>query len=106
MLPNMSRTVRNFSIPTKLFKVTKTIVNHKPAEALIESSIKTVIQPANKEKLNKDKIDWSLKYVLVHSVDQIIMDDIIEHKGIRYKAFEDADYNDYGYYELVMEEQK
>ncbi len=105
-LPNMSRTVKNFSIPVKLFKVTTTIVQHKPVENYVESSIKCVVQPAQKEKLNKDKIDWSLRYIQVHSIDQILIDDEIEYKGIRYKAFEDGDYSEYGYYENIMEEQK
>lgn len=105
-LPNLSRTVKNFSIPVKLFKIATTIVNHKPVETETESSIKVVVQPAQKEKLNKDKIDWSLRYVQVHSLDQIVMNDEIEYKGVRYKAFEDADYSEYGYYEIIMEEQK
>lgn len=105
-LPNLSRTVKRLSQPIKLIKVTTTVVNHKPVEAEVESTIKAVVQPAQKEKLNKDKIDHSLKYVRVHSVDEIVMNDIIEHQGIRYKAFEDADYSDYGYYEIIMEEQK
>ena len=36
-LPNMSRTVKRFSIPAKLIKVTKTIVNHKPVESEVET---------------------------------------------------------------------
>ncbi len=105
-LPNLSRTVKRFSVPVKLFKITKTIVNHVPQETEVESSIKAVVQPAQKEKLVKDKIDHSLKYVQVHTLTEIVEGDIIEYKGIRYKAFEDADYSDYGYYEIIMEEQK
>lgn len=105
-LPNMSRTVKRFSVPVKLIKITKTIVNHKPVETEVESTIKAVVQPAQKEKLNQDKINWSLRYVQVHSIDEIAIDDIIEYKGVRYKAFENGDYNDYGYYENIMEEQK
>lgn len=102
----MSRTVKRLSQPIKLFKITTTIVDHKPVEEEVESSIKAVVQPAQKEKLNKDKIDYSLRYVQVHSLEAVLMNDIIEHKNVRYKAFEDADYSDYGYYEIIMEEQK
>ena len=105
-LPNLSRTVKRLSQPIKLFKITTNVVNHKPVETEVESTIRAVVQPAQKEKLNKDKIDYSLKYVQVHSVEAIVMNDVIEHQGIRYKAFEDADYSDYGYYETIMEEQK
>lgn len=105
-LPNMSRTVKRFSVPVKLLKIATSIVNHKPVETETESTIKVVVQPAQKEKLNKDKIDYSLQYIQVHSLDEIVIDDVIEYKSIRYKAFEDANYSDYGYYEIIMEEQK
>lgn len=105
-LPNMSRTVKRFSVPVKLLKITTSIVNHKPVETETESTIKVVVQPAQKEKLNKDKIDYSLQYVQVHSLDAINIGDVIEYKSIRYKAIEDVNYSDYGYYENIMEEQK
>lgn len=106
MLPNLSQTVKRFSVPTQLMKVSTAIVNHKPYYTGIESNIKVVIQPAQKEKLNIDRINWSLKYIQVHSVDCIYLSDIITHKGILYQAYEDADYSDYGYYEIIMEEYK
>lgn len=102
----MSRTVKRFSIPAKLIKVTKTIVNHKPVESEVESTFKCVIQPAQKEKLNQDKINWSLRYIRVHSIDELDIDDVIEYKNVIYKVFEKGDYIDYGYYETIMEEQK
>ena len=105
-LPNMASAVKGFSVPVKLLKVATSIVNHKPVEVETESTIKVVIQPAQKEKLNKDKIDFSLQYVQIHSLDAINIGDMIEYKSIMYKAIEDADYSEYGYYEIIMEEQK
>lgn len=106
MLLNLSKTIKRLSQPVKLIRITTDIVNHKPEETETEINIKAVIQPANKEKINKDKLDWSLKYILVHSTDEIVIGDLIVHKNIRYKSFEDADYSDYGYYESIMEQQK
>jgi len=116
MLPNLLATVKRLSQPTQLIKVVTTIVDHKPSEAETPINVRAAIQPAQKNKLNKDKIDWSLKYIMVHSYDQMVLgvsvsgeisiSDYIVHHGIRYKAFENADYNDYGFYETIMEEQK
>ena len=116
MLPNLLQTVKRFSVPTQLIKVSTAIVNHKPVDTETPINIRASIQPAQKDKLNKDKIDWSLKYIQVHSYDQMVsgtlvsgeisINDIIVHHGIRYKSFEGTDYNDFGFYETVMEEQK
>ena len=120
MLPNLLLTVKRLSQPTQLINVVTTIVNHRPSEVETPFNVKAAIQPAQKNKLNKDKIDWSLKYIMVHSYDQIIIiadvptsvsgeisiNDYIVHNGIKYKAFENSDYNDYGFYETIMEEQK
>lgn len=120
MLPDLLETVKSLSQPTQLIKVETTIVNHRPSEVETPLNVRAAIQPAQKNKLNKDKIDWSLKYIMVHSYDQTIVigdvptlvsgeisiSDYIVHKGIKYKAFENSDYNDYGFYETIMEEQK
>lgn len=105
-LPNMSRTVKRFSIPAKLYKLTTTIVNHKPYKTAIEIPIKVVVQPAQKEKINQGKINWSLKYVQVHSLDEIRLNDILDYKNCKYQAIENSDYSEYGYYESIMEEHK
>ena len=106
MLPNLSGTVKRFSQDVKLIRVTTNIVNHQPVETETVINIRAVVQPAQIEKILKDKLDYSLRYVLVHSLDEILINDKLEHKGIIYRAIEDADYNEYGYYTSVLEEVK
>ena len=106
MLPNLSGTVKRFSQDVKLIRVTTSIVNHQPVETETVINIRAVVQPAQREKILKDKLDYSLRYVLVHSLDEILINDKLEHKGIIYRAIECADHSDYGYYEAVMEQQK
>ena len=106
MLPNLSGTVKRFSQDVKLIRVTTSIVNHQPVETETVINIRAVVQPAQKEKIIKDKLDYSLKYIQVHSLDEILINDKLEHEGIIYRAIEDADYNNYGYYETIMEQQK
>jgi len=106
MLPNLSNTIRRFSQSVVLIRTTEEIINHKPQNTEEYKSIKAVIQPAQKSKLNKDLIDWSLGYLWVHSLETIKKNDKIEYKGKEYRAFEDANYSDYGYYETTFEEIK
>jgi len=103
---NLSNTIKRLSVPLSLVKVTTTIVNHVPTETEVISNIKAVVQPADKDKINKDKLDYTLKYIQVNNLEEILINDIVEYKGIRYKAFENADYTDYGYYESIMEQIK
>lgn len=105
-LPNLSKTVKRLSQPVSLLRVTKSVVDHRVVESETTISIKAVVQPAQKDKLNKAKLDFNLKYILVHSLQEVKISDIIVHHNIRYKAFENADYSDYGYYEIIMEEEK
>jgi len=106
MLPNLSQTIFRLSQPIKLIKIVETIVNHRPVETETTTDIRAVIQPADKEKINKDGLDYSLEYIQVHSLDGIQINDIIEYKGKRYRAYENSNYSDYGYYENIMEEIK
>jgi hypothetical protein len=105
-LPNLSKTIRRLSQDVTLSRITKSVIDHKVVESETSVAFKAVVQPAQKNKLNKAKLDFNLKYILVHSLLEVKISDIIVHHNIRYKAFENADYNDYGYYEIIMEEQK
>lgn len=106
MIPNLANTVLSFAQSCTLIRVQEMIVNYKPVFQETTLIVKATLQPAKKENLNKEKIDWSLKYLQVHSLDLIKIGDIIIHRNIKYKAIENADYNDYGFYESIMEEQK
>ena len=105
-LPNLSKTVKRLSQSVTLNRITRSVVDHRVVETLTPTPFKAVIQPAQKNKLNKAKLDFSLKYIQVHSLEEVKISDIIVHQSISYKAFENADYNDYGYYEIIMEELK
>ena len=106
MLPNLSNTIKRFSQPIKLIRVVKMIENHRPIETETITDIKAVIQPANTNKLNKDKLDYNLRYLQVHSLEEIKLNDMIEYKNVRYRAIENSNYLDYGYFEVIMEEVK
>jgi hypothetical protein len=107
MLPDMSDVLVEFSQTVTLKRVTQTIVDFHPVESVINLTIDAVVQPADKEKLNPDLVDWSLQYVLVHTVATVQINDQLIHNGILYRSVGPlGNYSDYGFHEIVFEEIK
>lgn len=79
-------------------------------EVLVPRTVRGVVQPANKKRLNPDIVDWSLEYMLLHTVNSntsngvINMGDRFTHLGVTYKIVETANYSEYGYFEGVGEQ--
>ncbi len=94
---------RNYKDVT-LIRRTETIVNFRPSYTNHPVVIKAIIQPADKSKLNKDAMDWSLRYLRCHSTSTLAMGDLLDVGAIRYKCFEVVDYDGYGYWEGTFEE--
>ncbi len=105
-LPNMSGVLTRFEQTVILKKVTQTVVYHRPVESTVDTSIKAVVQVAEKEKLQIEIIDWSLEYLMIHSKSQFDINDLIEYKSKNYKIIDLGNWSDYGYYESVAEEVK
>lgn len=106
MLPNMAEVLDDFLQPVKTKIVTVTTVDFVPTETIVETDILAVVQVAQKEKLNPQAIDWSKRYLQVHSKEPLDMRALVEYQGKDYKVFELNDYSDYGYYEAICEEVK
>jgi len=105
-LPNLSGVVKSFSQEVIHHKISTVIENHRKVESETTSTINAMIQPQETTKLNKEKVDYTLKYILVHSTDEIGFDDYITYKQKKYKCFEVGEWNDYGFFIVVMEEIK
>jgi len=106
MILDMSGALDFATQPAILQRRTQSIVNFKPHVTITETTIQAVIQPADKEKLQKDKYDFSSEILQVHSVSQIQINDILIYKTKKYLAKELNNCVDYGYYEAIFEEQK
>lgn len=106
MLPDMADVLDEFSQPITLSRITQTIVGHRPVDTATAVSIMAVVQPAQKDKINSDIIDWNLAYYQVHSKQAILVNDQMLYQGTNYKAVELAQYGDYGYYEALFEQIK
>jgi hypothetical protein len=63
-----------------------------------------IVQPADKNKLNPDTIDWSLEYILVHTIEDLSPGQFIQWSGKTFKVISTSGFNPYGYTEFVGEE--
>lgn len=97
MIPNLSGTVRRFTNPNplKLLTIEKTTVDYEPVINRVEVDFKAVVQPANREKINPQIIDWSLRYIWIHSETEFLIGQYVLYKGIYYKILEDGYWSDY-----------
>jgi hypothetical protein len=69
-------------------------------------TVVATVQPAQKNRINPDIINWSLKYVMVHSVEEILLGEFFKHENIIYKIVEDGDFQRYGYTDALGEQVK
>ena len=106
MLPDVSDVLSEWSQTVTLKTVTKTTVDFQPVIDVTTEAIKAVVQVARPETLNVGDIDWSLRYLRVHSTSQIDVGQYIEYQGINYKVITPSNWQDYGYSEVIAEEVK
>lgn len=106
MLPDMSDVLTEWERAVKLKTVTITTVDFVEQVNVVAEDILAVVQVAEKEKLNPDSIDWSRRYIQVHSKVLLADGQFIEYQGADYKVTVDDNYTDYGYSEAVGEETK
>lgn len=106
MLPDMSDVLTEWAQPVILKTAVRTTVDFEESVVITPQNITAVVQPADKEKLNADTIDWSLRYYTFHSTTAIDVGQYIEYRGVNYKIVPAGHYNDYGFSEVVGEEVK
>jgi hypothetical protein len=106
MLPDMSDALPEWSLPYTVKTVTQETQDFEPFDIVTARTISAVVQLANKEKLNPDSIDWSLRYLWIHTTSQLTVGEFIEYAGTDYKIIEPGDWQLYGYTEAIAEEVK
>lgn len=106
MLPDMSDVLIEWEIPVSLKTVTRQTVDFVDADVISVETILAVVQPAQKERLNTDAIDWSLRYMQIHSRRQLSAGQFVEVDGQDYKIIEDGNYQLYGFSDVVAEQTK
>jgi len=106
MLPNVGGVLKSFTKKVVLQRVTQEIIEHKPVENISEVEIEAVVQPANKESLTLDNVNYSLSYIQINTTIPIKIGDYVLDKGKKYKIVELEDFSDYGFYKAIGEEVK
>lgn len=106
MLPDVSDVLGEWSRTVTLKTVTRTTVDFQPVIDVTTQPVQAVIQVAKPESLNVGDIDWSLRYLRVHSVSLIDVGQYIEYQGVNYKVITPSNWQDYGYSEVIAEEVK
>lgn len=106
MLPDMSDTLIEWEQSIKLKTVS--IVNDddfNKTESVVVSTIKAVVQPADKTKLKIDSLDWSKEYVTCHKRGSgIEIGQYIEWDDKDFKIIgPNGNYKNYGFIEVVGE---
>jgi len=106
MLPNLSAVLQTFEQTVKLKTIIQTVSNHRPQESESTTLIKAVVQPEQPENLNIDNLNYSLRYINVHSTAAMSVRDKIEYKDTDYRIIRVSRFDDYGYYRSIAEEVK
>lgn len=106
MLPDVSDAFDDWLSAYVVKTVTKVTADFADASTVSVRTIQAMVQVAQKEKLNADTIDWSKRYLLVHSPEQMLVGEYIEYSGEDYKIIEPGDWQAYGYTEAIAEQTK
>ena len=103
---DVSEALTEWERPHTIKTVTTETVDFEPVETVTARVQLCVVQVADKEDLNKDTIDWSKEYLMIHSKLNIDMGELIEYDGRDYLIISRGPWRGYGYTEVVAEETK
>mgnify|MGYP001029574841 CR=1 FL=1 len=106
MLPDVSEAIEEWATPHRVKTVTKQTVDFVEQNVVTGRNVDMMVQVAQKEKLSADQIDWSRRYLLIHSLQEINNGELVEYGGEDYKIIDDGDWLAYGYVEAVAEQTK
>ena len=105
-LPDVSEALAEWVSSYTVKTVTQQTTDFIDTSPVVGRTVEAMVQVAEKEKLNPDQIDWSLRYLLIHSPEQLNAGEFIEYRGEDYKIIDDGDWLAYGYTEAVAEQTK
>jgi hypothetical protein len=104
MLPNLSSALAPWIQSVVLKTITQTVVNFKPVNNTVSTTISAVVQPAKLKDLTVENVDYSLAYLQIHSLTPVKIGDVITYKTVDHKIVQLGHYDDYGFYEAIAEE--
>lgn len=99
----MAEVLIEWEIPVLLKTITRRTVDQMPSDVVVVEPLQAVVQPASKERLNADRVDWSRRHIQVHARRELFDGQVIEYNGADYKIIEDGNYQLYGFSDVVAE---
>ena len=107
MLPDVSDALLDWVSPYTIKTITRQTVDFVESNVITPRTVSAMVQPADPQSLKTlNGLDWSLKYVMVHSLDAIQTGEYIEYGGEDYKLVSSTDWQDYGYTKAIGEQTK
>ena len=106
MLPDMAETLEEWQLPYTVKTVTQLTVDFVDADTVAGRTVQAVVQPAEMEKINPEIIDWSKRYLQIHSTSELLVGEYLEYGGEDYKLVAGGDYQLYGFSEMIGEQTK
>lgn len=103
-LPNVSAALGPWSDTYAVKTVTRTTVDFVEQQSVATRTITAVIQPADPNRLRAESIDWSLRYIRIHSRDPVAVGEYVTFEDVDYKLISVTDWQRYGYVAAVGEE--
>lgn len=104
-VPNLSTAILGWLQKMTIGKVTKTTVNFKVVEAVVDVETKAMIQPMSAQSLKvKPEGQRSWPWYTLHCIYEYFdLDDVIVYNDVRYRVMAKHNYKLYGYmeYEIV-----
>ena len=105
-LPNLSSILSSWAQVVGLKTVTTTTVDFVASQSISSVNIDAVVQPAQSEVLQALDIDFSLRYIQVHTISALTVGKYVTYDSSDYKVIRLLPYGGYGYYEAICEEVK
>lgn len=103
-LPDLSSVLKVFEQNVTHKTITQSIVNYRPTEQEASTTIKAVVQVAEPEDLKIEGINYSLRYLKIHTIAPVKVRDLITYNNTDYRIIKIQNYGDYGYYECTAVE--
>lgn len=89
-----------------VFSVTETTIDFEPVYNTTQRTITGVVQPTNPSTLNIDTLDYTLKYITIHTTDALSANEFVVYKGDNYRVLNKGGWSDYTFNKVLCEEYK
>lgn len=86
----------------------RTITRAKAADfshtdSAVDVSARAIVTPAGPAQIKADGLDWSLRHIIVRTVDQVTADQIV-YLGVVYRIVEPSAWSAHGWWRCAAEE--